>query len=77
MMAWRRDSKFCAGPNGILMWARMYLGLKDLHGPWHGDARNSTRKCQTSATKNGKIVHNHLGKAPCEWALRFTHVVCE
>ena len=72
MMAWRRDSTFGLGSNGSLMWAHTYVGPKDLHGPWHGDSRNCTHKCQ-----NGKIVHTHLGIAPCECALRFAHVVCE
>ena len=53
------------------MWAHTHLAFEDLHGPWHGDRQNCTRKCQ-----NGKIVHNHLGIAPGEWALRFAHVVC-
>ena len=54
------------------MWAYRYLGPNDSHGPWHGDGRTCTQKCQ-----NGKIVHTHLGIAPCERALRFAHVVCE
>ena len=48
------------------MRAYTYLSPKDLHGPWHGDGRNCTHKCQ-----NGKIVSTQLGIAPCEWALRF------
>ena len=72
MMASRRDSTFGVAPNGSPVWAHTYLGPKDLHGPWHGDGRNCTHKCQ-----NGKIVHTHLGIASCERALRFAHVVCE
>ena len=72
MMAWRRNSGFGVGPHGSLMSAHTYLGHKDVHGPWHGDSRNCNHKCQ-----NGKVVHTRLGIAPCEWALRFAHVVCE
>ena len=54
------------------MSASTYLGSKDLHGAWHVDSRNCTHKCQ-----NGKIVHTHLGIAPCQLVLRFANVVCE
>ena len=63
---------FGVGPNESPMCAHTYLGLKDSHQPLHGESPNCTHKCQ-----NGKIVHTHLGIAPCEWALRFAHVVCE
>ena len=54
------------------MSAHTYLRSKDIHGPWHGDSRTCIHKCQ-----NGKIVQTHLGKAPCEQALWFAHVVRE
>ena len=72
MMAWRRDSTFGVGPDGSIMWAHMYLGPNNLHGPWHGDRQNDNYKCQI-----GKIVHTPLGIAPHECALLFAHVVCE
>ena len=72
MMAWRRDSLFGVGHNRSPLEVHTYLGPKDPHAPWHRERQKQSNKCQ-----NGKVIHTHLGVAPYEWALRFTHVVCE